>query len=133
MQLQDKDQTITTLKSENDSLTSSLNAAETRLTELYADQGRMEEEMAARIEVAEKLRTQVRELEKEKRDIQRRYNEQVHFVLRATFSFAHHLHRHPLLKQNVKHFMITNNISNHESSRSLRLASNLSLFPLHLP
>jgi hypothetical protein len=33
--------------------------------------------MAARIEVAEKLRTQVRELEKEKRDIQRRYNEQV--------------------------------------------------------
>lgn len=37
----------------------------------------MEEEMAARMEVAEKLRTQVRELEKEKRDIQRRYNEQV--------------------------------------------------------
>ena len=33
--------------------------------------------MAARIEVAEKLRSQVRELEKEKRDIQRRYNEQV--------------------------------------------------------
>ena len=37
----------------------------------------MEEEMAARMEVIEKLRTQVRELEKEKRDIQRRYNEQV--------------------------------------------------------
>lgn len=33
--------------------------------------------MAARIEVIEKLRTQVRDLEKEKRDIQRRYNEQV--------------------------------------------------------
>ncbi|KAI0721309.1 hypothetical protein C8T65DRAFT_692388 [Cerioporus squamosus] len=32
--------------------------------------------MAARLEVMEKLRTQVRELEKEKRDIQRRYNEQ---------------------------------------------------------
>ena len=32
--------------------------------------------MAARIEVIEKLRTQVRELEKEKRDVQRRYNEQ---------------------------------------------------------
>ena len=77
MQLQDRDQTITALKTDNGSLQSSLNAAETRLAELYADQGRMEEEMAARIEVAEKLRSQVRELEKEKRDIQRRYNEQV--------------------------------------------------------
>jgi hypothetical protein len=33
--------------------------------------------MSARIEVAEKLRTQVRELEKERRDLHRRYNEQV--------------------------------------------------------
>ena len=32
------------------------------------------------MEVAEKLRSQVRELEKEKRDIQRRYNEQVRFA-----------------------------------------------------
>ncbi|KAI0080251.1 hypothetical protein K474DRAFT_1657960 [Panus rudis PR-1116 ss-1] len=76
VQVQDKDATIATLKSENEQLTSALNAAETRLTELYADQGRMEEEMAARIEVADKLRNQVRELEKEKRDLQRRYNEQ---------------------------------------------------------
>jgi hypothetical protein len=37
----------------------------------------MEEEMATRIEVTEKLRAQVRELEKEKRDLHRRYNEQV--------------------------------------------------------
>lgn len=36
--------------------------------------------MATRIEVAEKLRSQVRELEKEKRDIQRLYNEQVSVV-----------------------------------------------------
>ena len=36
----------------------------------------MEEEMATRIEVIDKLRTQVKELEKEKRDTQRRYNEQ---------------------------------------------------------
>lgn len=36
--------------------------------------------MAQRIEVAEKLREQVRELEKEKRDLQRRYNEQVPFT-----------------------------------------------------
>lgn len=33
--------------------------------------------MANRIEISEKLRSQIRELEKEKRDIQRRYNEQV--------------------------------------------------------
>ncbi len=77
MQLQDKEQTITQLTTDNDNLTSSLHAAESRLAELYADQNRTEEEMAARIEVIEKLRTQVRDLEKEKRDIQRRYNEQV--------------------------------------------------------
>ncbi|THG94935.1 hypothetical protein EW026_g6621, partial [Hermanssonia centrifuga] len=76
VQIQDKDGTITSLKTENDNLSSALNAAESRLSELYADQGRMEEEMAARIEVIEKLRNQVRELEKEKRDTQRRYNEQ---------------------------------------------------------
>ena len=75
--MQDKEQTIAQLTTENDNLTSALNAAESRLQELYADQNRMEEEMAARMEVAEKLRTQVRELEKEKRDLQRRYNEQV--------------------------------------------------------
>ncbi|KAH9922991.1 hypothetical protein B0H21DRAFT_781494 [Amylocystis lapponica] len=87
VQLQNKDQTITNITTENDNLTSALNAAETRLTELYADQGRMEEEMAARIEVAEKLRTQVRDLEKEKRDIQRRYNEQVPLTLGKTATF----------------------------------------------
>ncbi|TBU34582.1 hypothetical protein BD311DRAFT_746412 [Dichomitus squalens] len=76
VQIQDKDATITQLTTENDNLTSALNTAESRLQELYADQSRMEEEMAARMEVVEKLRTQVRDLEKEKRDIQRRYNEQ---------------------------------------------------------
>ncbi|KAL1665531.1 hypothetical protein GGF50DRAFT_100381 [Schizophyllum commune] len=76
VQVQDKEQTISTLASDNDKLTSSLHAAETRLNELYADQERSERELAQRIEVAEKLRTQVRELEKEKRDLQRRYNEQ---------------------------------------------------------
>jgi chromosome segregation ATPase len=77
VQLQNKDHTITILTGENDNLISSLSTAEARLNDLYADQARMEEEMAARIEVAEKLRAQVRELEKEKRDLQRRYNEQV--------------------------------------------------------
>ncbi|KAF8844024.1 hypothetical protein BDN67DRAFT_944348 [Paxillus ammoniavirescens] len=76
VQLQNKDQTIATLTSENDNLVSSLNVAESRFNDLYADQARMEEEMAARVEVSDKLRAQVRELEKEKRDLQRRYNGQ---------------------------------------------------------
>lgn len=46
------------------------------MVELYADQRRAEDELGARIEVIEKLRSQVREIEKEKREIQRRYNEQ---------------------------------------------------------
>ena len=50
------------------------------MTELYADQRRAEDELCARIEVIEKLRSQVRELEKEKREVQRRYNEQVRCI-----------------------------------------------------
>ncbi|KAK0465195.1 uncharacterized protein EV420DRAFT_1513269 [Desarmillaria tabescens] len=76
VQLQDKEQTIATLSSENHQLTTALNAAEARLNELYADQSRSEIELAQRIDISEKLRDQVRELEKERRDIQRRYNEQ---------------------------------------------------------
>ncbi|KAG1757455.1 hypothetical protein EDB19DRAFT_1900977 [Suillus lakei] len=76
VQVQNKDQTIAGLTAENDNVMSALNAAESRLNDLYGDQARMEEEMAARIEVSEKLRAQVRELEREKRDLQRRYNEQ---------------------------------------------------------
>ncbi|KAG2159976.1 uncharacterized protein EDB93DRAFT_1217307 [Suillus bovinus] len=76
VQVQNKDQTIASLTAENDSVMSALNSAESRLNEMYVDQARMEEEMAARIEVSEKLRAQVRELEREKRDLQRRYNEQ---------------------------------------------------------
>ncbi|KAJ7925894.1 hypothetical protein B0H13DRAFT_1973793 [Mycena leptocephala] len=76
VQVQDKDQTITTLSSENANLTSALHAAETRINELYTDQSRSELDLAQRIEISENLRAQVRELEKEKRDVQRRYNEQ---------------------------------------------------------
>jgi len=75
--LQNKEQTITTLIEENANFSTALNMAETRLYEFYTEQARMEEEMAARIEVTEKVRAQVRELEKEKRDLHRRYNEQV--------------------------------------------------------
>ncbi|KAF9452667.1 hypothetical protein P691DRAFT_178608 [Macrolepiota fuliginosa MF-IS2] len=76
VQLQNKDQTITSLTSEVESLTSSLHTTDTRLNELYTEQARSDAELAQRIDIAEKLRTQVRELEKEKRDLQRRYNEQ---------------------------------------------------------
>ncbi|KAJ6610108.1 hypothetical protein B0H10DRAFT_2225386 [Mycena sp. CBHHK59/15] len=76
VQVQNKDQTIATLSTENANLTSALNAAETRINELYTDQSRSELELAQRIEISENLRAQVRELEKEKRDVQRRYNEQ---------------------------------------------------------
>ncbi|KZP31219.1 hypothetical protein FIBSPDRAFT_925923 [Athelia psychrophila] len=76
VQLQDKDQTIASLMAENTNYQSAMGTAEIRLNEFFADQARNEEEMNARIEVAERLRTQLREIEKEKRDIQRRYNEQ---------------------------------------------------------
>ncbi|KAF8507145.1 hypothetical protein F5888DRAFT_1630194 [Russula emetica] len=76
VQLQNKDQTIKTLTDENANFSTALNTAEARLYEFYTEQGRMEEEMSARIEVTEKLRTQARELEKERRDLHRRYNEQ---------------------------------------------------------
>lgn len=78
--MQDKEATIATLASDNKNLTVALNAAETRLNELYNEQARWEMEMAQRIEVADKLREQVREIEKEKRDLQRRYNEQVRVI-----------------------------------------------------
>lgn len=77
LQVQTKEQALAELTTENDHLSTALNSAEGRLTELYADQGRMEDELATRIEVVEKLRIQSREVEKERRDMQRRYNEQV--------------------------------------------------------
>jgi hypothetical protein len=77
VQLQNKDQTISSLSNENSSISTALHTAETQLYELYSEQARMDEELSARIEVTEKLRAQVRELEKEKRDVHRRYNEQV--------------------------------------------------------
>lgn len=85
MQVQNRDQTILDLTSENDNLTSALNSAETRINELYTEQSRSEVELAQRIDISEKLRAQVRELEKERRDVQRRYNEQVGLFSAALF------------------------------------------------
>jgi len=65
------------LKKENDTLLSALTSAEHRVAELDADQIRMEQEQEAKMDVIEKLRSQIRELEKDKRDATRRYNEQV--------------------------------------------------------
>ncbi|KAG8930034.1 hypothetical protein FRC01_003382 [Tulasnella sp. 417] len=76
LRIQEHEQTISAANQANGSLTSALTAAETRLVELYAEQSRMEEELAARLEIIEKLRIQVKELEKEKRETIRRYNEQ---------------------------------------------------------
>lgn len=86
MKIQDKDQSIAELTKENLSLTTTLNAAETRLNELYADQARIEEETVARLDLVDRLRSQVQELEREKRDILRRYNEQVSLVTRLSSS-----------------------------------------------
>ena len=122
--MQDKDQTIAALTTENDNLTSALKTAESRLTELYAEQNRMEEEMAARIDITEKLRTQVRELEKDKRDIQRRYNEQVRPSMLLYLYPLKCLARLRHSRRNAKHSMITSNISSHAYNPSPKLASN---------
>ncbi|KIM23699.1 hypothetical protein M408DRAFT_332190 [Serendipita vermifera MAFF 305830] len=76
LRIQDLDGTVSTLATENASLQTSLSQAEARMAELYADQSRTEDELAVRNELAEKLRSQLREVEKEKRDLTRRYNEQ---------------------------------------------------------
>ena len=80
LQLQDKDQLLATYSTENAELTSALSATESRLRDLYTEQSRWETELSQRIDISDKLRDQLRETEKEKRDIQRRYNEQVHLI-----------------------------------------------------
>ena len=77
VRVQNKEQTISDLTAENDNLNASLNVAESRMAELYADQARMEEETATRLDLVDMLRAQVLELEREKRDVLRRYDEQV--------------------------------------------------------
>lgn len=104
---------------------SALNSAESRLNDLYADQARMEEEMAARIEVAEKLRAQVKELEREKRDLQRRYNEQVRFCRFSHFIHTWIFRRHRRSRQSVKPSMTMNSTSDLAFSLLLNPASSL--------
>jgi predicted nuclease with TOPRIM domain len=77
VKVQEHETTIAGLTSDNTTLHTAIAAAETRITELYEDQARMEDELAARNVVTEKLRNQIRELEKEERDLRKRYNDQV--------------------------------------------------------
>jgi predicted nuclease with TOPRIM domain len=76
-QIQDLDGTISSLTKENSNLQTTLSQAETRLNELYADQARWEEELAKRLQLTDNLRAQLREIEKEKRELTKRYNDQV--------------------------------------------------------
>jgi chromosome segregation ATPase len=139
--LQNKDQTISNLTAENDHLTSALNAAEQRVNELYAEQSRSEVELAQRIDISDKLRTQVRELEKEKREIQRRYKEQASVVQIGTGTSGLRCCRQQLSKQSARRSTTTSNTSNPafcplrslESNRnltSLTLSQNLKSSPM---
>jgi predicted nuclease with TOPRIM domain len=71
------DGTVSSLTKENGNLQTALSQAEARLHELYADQARWEEELSNRHQLADNLRAQLRELEKEKRELTKRYNDQV--------------------------------------------------------
>jgi chromosome segregation ATPase len=86
--LQENEHQIETLQSESDELKGSLKDAETRLSEFYTDQARMEDDLAAHHAIAEKLREQLKEVEKEKRDLNRRYNEQVSLHLLVLFNLC---------------------------------------------
>lgn len=128
VQLQNKEQTITELTEENDHLSSALNTAEGRLAEMYMEQTRQEEETAARLEVMEKLRIQARELEREKRELQRRYNEQVRSTSRAEIhypAFLFSLHRRQRSRQSDRPFTTTNSISSRAYNRSRLLSPRL--------
>jgi len=111
VQLQDKEQLLNNYVTENGGLISALSDAESRLNEFYAEQSRWEQELAQRLDIIEKLREQVRETEREKRDLQRRYNEQVWsgglqgltIDRRGSLRLQHS-------KPKGKHFTITNNI-----------------------
>lgn len=96
----------------------------------------MEEELAAKLEIIEKLRTQVKELEKEKRETIRRYNEQVRsasssFDPQTAYFISLGSCRQRLLKQRGRRFMIVNSISNLASKASLKRGVVLLLAVLH--
>jgi chromosome segregation ATPase len=58
-------------------LRNSIATAEKQLLDAYNEQSRMEEELCGHQAITEKLREQLKEAEREKRDLSRRYQEQV--------------------------------------------------------
>ncbi|KAL8290077.1 hypothetical protein RQP46_003016 [Phenoliferia psychrophenolica] len=64
------------LLKENDAVAKDFETAKAKIDDLLHEEGRMEEELAGRIEVLDKLRSSVRELEREKRDADKRYRDQ---------------------------------------------------------
>jgi DNA repair exonuclease SbcCD ATPase subunit len=77
IKVQEHETTIASLASECSNLHTAIATAETRIRDLYEEQARMEDELADRNVVTEKLRNQIREVEKEERDLRKRYNDQV--------------------------------------------------------
>ncbi|KAG8966079.1 hypothetical protein FRC03_012563 [Tulasnella sp. 419] len=76
LKTQNHEQTIVNSVKEVETLTSHLKAAESRLAELDADQERMEKEAAEKDQVIDLLRGQIKELEREKRELRKRYEDQ---------------------------------------------------------
>ncbi|KAF8313809.1 hypothetical protein DL93DRAFT_2228267 [Clavulina sp. PMI_390] len=76
VRVQELEATINGLNTTNTTLHTSITDAEVRIAELYDDQARMEDELASRNVVTEKLRNEIHELEKEERDLRKRYNDQ---------------------------------------------------------
>lgn len=77
VKVQELEATIVSMTTEMTTFNSAIVAAEARITELYEEQTRMEDELASRNVVTEKLRNQVHELERDERDLRKRYNDQV--------------------------------------------------------
>ncbi len=77
MRIQDLDSTVSNLANENAKLQTTLTQAESRLSEYYTEQSRMDQELGVRMDLAEKLRAQLRDMEKEKRELTKRYQDQV--------------------------------------------------------
>jgi len=111
IKVQEHETTIASLTSECSNLHTAIVTAETRIRDLYEEQARMEDELADRNVVTEKLRNQIREVEKEERDLRKRYNDQVsmHFPI-SSFVAPLLLRRYKHSMQSVKHSTTANNI-----------------------
>jgi chromosome segregation ATPase len=76
-QVQERDQQLLSLNDQVLQLRNSLTTTEKQLLDAFNEQVRMEEEICSHQTVTEKLREQLKEAEKERREVNRRYHEQV--------------------------------------------------------